>query len=491
MRIVAARPLHYDSLMLLRAAQGRRWKRKLWMKSMSVRRSVIVLTLVTLLLPVVVLGVRASQTAAPAVSTNLQTHTVAAGSVERTVSALGRVEPDRETRLSFTSSGRAVDVLAQQGDAVVEGDALIRLNDEAQQLALEQAQLALESAELQRERLLAGPDEAQIRAAQANVQAAQGAAQAVAGAIAPQDLEAATLAVQQAQQALADAQAARTNAPGGQPQASYDLLDARVGQASFQAEVARLQLADLQAGRPADVGAAYARVTQAQAVLDQLLAGPTELQLQQADAQVAQAQLEVERAQMALDRMTLIAPHDGVLTALLAEPGMLVAPGVPMATITDIDPLRLTVQVDEIDVRQISEGMPARVRFDALPGVTLPGLLETIAPVSSTTGGIVYYDVRVRLDDRDPRVRVGMTAETVFVVEQRDGVLVVPNQYIRLDREPGRGFVNLLNTAGDLNEVPVTLGLEGEEASEVTAGVSAGDVVAVDLAGDSLSLLGG
>ncbi|HYO88860.1 MAG TPA: efflux RND transporter periplasmic adaptor subunit [Candidatus Limnocylindrales bacterium] len=461
------------------------------MKSKSVRRSLIVLAVVTLLLPVVVLAMRANQAAAPAATTSLQTYTVAPGTVELTVSALGRVEPDRETRLAFTTAGRAQDVLVAQGDTVAEGDALIRLNDETQRLALEQARLGLQTAELQRERLLAGPDETQLRSAEANVQAAQGAAQAVAGAVAPQDVEAATLAYQQAQQALADAQTARQNAGAEQAQSAYDLLDARVGQASFQAEIARLQLADLQAGRPADLGAAYARVAQAQAALDQLQAGPTDLQLQQADAQVAQAQLEVDRAQMALDRMTLSAPHDGIVTSILAEPGMMVAPGVAMVTVTDIDPLRLNVQVDEIDVRRIREGMPARVRFDALPGVTLPGLLETIAPVSSTSGGIVYYDVSVRLDDRDARVRVGMTAESAFVVDRRDGVLVVPNQYIRLDRDGGKGFVNVLNAAGELTEVPVTLGLEGEDSSEITDELEAGDVVAVDLAGDSLSLLGG
>ena len=462
---------------------------------MSVRRSILVLTLVTLLLPVVVLAVRANQPAAEPATSTLQTLTVAPGLVELTVSALGRVEPDRETRLSFTSVGRAAEVLVEMGDSVTEADPLVRLNDDVQRLALDQAQLGLQMAELQRDRLLAGPDSAQVASAQANVDAARGAAQAVAGAVAgavaPADIETAQLAYDQAQQALADAQSARTGAPGGQPQAAYDLLDARVGQASFQAEIARLQLEDVRRGRPGDVGAAYARVDQAQAALDQLLAGPTELQLAQADAQVAQAQLDVDRAQMALDRMTLTAPHDGLITALLVEQGGLVAPGVPLVTVTDTDPLRLTVQVDEIDVRQIREGMPARIRFNALPGVTLPGMLETIAPVPTTSGGIVNYEVNVRLDDRDPRVRVGMTADASFVVNRRDNVLAVPNQYIRLDRDPGRGFVNILQAEGTLEETPVTLGLQGEEISEVIAGLEAGDVIAVDLAGDRLDFLGG
>lgn len=461
------------------------------MKTMPVRRSLIVLTLVTLLLPVVVLALRASQPPAEAETSSLQTVVVAPGMVELTVSALGQVEPDRETRLSFMAAGRAAEVFVEIGDAVLAGDPLVRLNDTAQQLALEQAQLGLQLAELQRDQLAAGPDEAQITAAQANLQAAQGAAQAIAGAVAPADLQTAQLAYEQAQQAETDAQAARQSAAGGQPQSVYDLLDARVGQASFQAEIARLQLEDAQRGRPADLGAAYARVNQAQAALDQLMAGPADIRLEQADAQVEQAQLDVDRAQMALDRMTLTAPHDGLVTALRAEEGMLAAPGVPVVTVTDTEPMRLTVQVDEIDVRQIREGMPARIRFDALPGVTLPGMLETIAPLATTSGGIVNYEVRVRIDDRDPRVRVGMTADATFVVDQRNDVLAVPNQYIRLDREAGRGFVNVLVADGDLQEIPVVLGLQGEEVSEVAEGLEAGDVLAVDLAGDRLDFLGG
>ncbi len=461
------------------------------MKSMSVRRSLVVLTIVTALVPVVVLAVRANQASSAPVSANLQTYSVAHGLVESTVSALGRVDAELETKLSFTSAGRVVDVMVEVGDAVAAGDPLLRLNDESAQLALEQAQIGLELAELQRDRLLVGPDAAQIAAAEASLQSAQGAALAVSGAVAPADIEAAELAMQQAQQALTDAQAARSTAPGGQVEPAYALLNARVGQASFQAEIARLQLEELRGGRPADLGAAYARIAQAQAALDQLLAGPSNLQVQQAESQVAQAQLEVDRAQIAVDRMTLTAPHDGLVTALPIEQGMLVAPGIAVITVTQTEPLRLTVEVDEIDVRQVREGMPARIRFDALPGVTLPGMLELIDSLPVTSAGIVNFQVRVRLDGRDPRVRIGMTAEASFVVEQRDDVLTVPNPYIRLGREPGQGFVQVLTPAGELSEVPVTLGLQGEEVSEVTGGIEEGAVLAVNLAGDPLSFLGG
>jgi HlyD family secretion protein len=135
--------------------------------------------------------------------------------------------------------------------------------------------------------------------------------------------------------------------------------------------------------------------------------------------------------------------------------------------------------------------MEASVRLDALPGVELPANLERIGLVGTNQAGIVSYEVAVRLDGSDPRVRIGMTAEASIVVERRENVLVVPNQYIRLDRQRGRAFVNRLLPDGSLDEVEVSLGLQSQDRSEILSGAAAGDTLAVDLSGDALSLFGG
>lgn len=459
---------------------------------MSIRRSILVLSVVTLALPVIVFVASASRLAnTPSPDRSLQLHTVGRGTIEVTVSAIGTVEANRIRQLGFSSSGRIAERLVEPGMFVRAGDVLVQLADEPQRLALEQAEIALRAAELQRDQLLAGPDEAQLRVAQANVQSAQGAVSAVLNAVSAQDLRAAELAYEQAQQALADAVQARATAPGGQPEAAYALLDARVGQASFNVEIARLQLEALREGRPAEVNAAYARLAQAQRELERLQAGPSPFELDRAEAAIAAARIERDQAQIALDRQRLVAPFDGVVTSVNAEVGALALPGVPIVELADLSELRLVVQVDEIDVRLIREGAPARVRLDALPEVTLDAVLESIALVGTNNAGIVNYDVRVRLLTQDPRARVGMTAEAAVVVETRSDVLVVPNQYIRLDRLRRDAFVNLLEPDGTLREVSVTLGLQGQDSSEVIAGLREGDVIAVDLSGDAIPFLGG
>lgn len=454
---------------------------------MSVRRSLILLTLLTLILPVAVFSLRANRPQAPV--PNLQTYVVERGDVDVTISAVGKVDADRNASVSFNLPGRVIDIPVQIGDVVSAGDVLAYQADDVQQIALAQAQLSLNLAQLQKDQLLAGPDEAQIAIAQANVNSAQGAVSSVLNSVSADDVHAAELAYEQAQAALESAQHDRAFGNGTQQQ--IDLLDARVGEATFNAEIARLNLASLQGSNSGQLNAAYARVSQAQAELERVMAGATDAEIERANATIAQAQVAVDRAQVAVDRTQLTAPFDGIVTAINSEMGALVAPGVPVVQIADIQPLRLVVQVDELDVDRLSVGLPVSITLDALPNVKLAAIVENIALVPNNVGGIVSYDTTVRLTEDLEQVRVGMTAEAAVVVESRRDVLVIPNAYIRLDRQRGGAFVNVLQPDNTLLEVPVILGLQGQDRSEITSGLRTGDVVAVDLSADAIGLLGG
>jgi HlyD family secretion protein len=231
-------------------------------------------------------------------------------------------------------------------------------------------------------------------------------------------------------------------------------------------------------------------VLQAKSELDRVKAGPTSAEVDQANIAVEQAQAQLDRTQSAYQQMTLVAPFDGVVSAVNVEPGALVAPGVAVVELTDISPLRLTVQVDEIDIGQVHAGVPATVQLDALPGVQLSAKLDDIALVGSNNNGVVSYDAHLTLEDSDPRARVGMTAEASFLVQESDRVLVIPNIYIRLDSKTNQAFVNVLNSENKLHEVEVKLGLRGQDSSEVLSGLSEGDLIGIDLSGDRFALFG-
>lgn len=458
---------------------------------MSAVRSLIVLAMVALLLPPAAIALTVRQQTAATTSSSVQFYTVSTGDVAVTVSAIGRLEAVDTARLSFLTGGRVAEILVAPGQYVEVGDPLVRLEDTAQRIAYEQAQTAHSLAELQLERLLAPVDELAVRVAEANVNSAWGAYRSVAESVSDDDIRAAELRYQQALTALEDAQRARFDADAGLPEERYTLLDAQVGQASFNAEIARLQLETLRSPNTAQRNATYARVLQAQAELERVRAGATQTEIERAELTVKQAAAQVEQARAALDRMTLTAPFSGIVGFVNAEIGALVGPGLPIVELISAERPHLRVAVDEVDIRKVTAGMAAQVQLDALPRLRLPAVVEDIALVGRSDGGIVSYDVRLTLAELDPRMRVGMTAEANIIVAEARDVLVVPNIYVRLEPRSGRAFVNLARPDGTLQETEIQLGLRGIDWSEVTAGLRAGDVIGVELGGRGLSFFGG
>src|SRR5690606_31035455 len=333
---------------------------------MSIRRSLFVLAVITLVLPVVVLAQQASQAALSAAvqSQNIQLHPVERGDVLVLVNAIGAIEADDVAQLSFTVPGRIREVLVEEGDYVLAGDVLVEQVDDIQRIAYEQALLALDLANLQLQDLLEPVDEEDIRVAEANVRSAWGAVQSAQTAVSADDIAAAELRVQQAEAAYQEALRRRTTAQGGQADEQYALLDAQLGEASFNVEAARLQLESLRRANRGPLGAAYARALQAEAELERVKAGPRQIDIDRAEMAVRQAELQVDEAATAYNRMRLVAPFDGVVSRIYVEEGALAAPGLPVIELTNVASLRVRAEVDEVDIRQISVGLPARVQVD-------------------------------------------------------------------------------------------------------------------------------
>jgi len=462
---------------------------------MGVRRSILIMTIATLGLPV---GVYATQTqqqlqqaaTAAVEAESLMYHTIARGGVNVTISAVGAIEVDQVANLSFTNQGRVTEILVAQGQVVLAGDPLVRLDSRNTQIAYERAELSVQTAQFALEDVVDGPDEGDIRIAEANVASAWAAYNAVADAVSPDEIQAAQLRVDQAQRAYEDVNRARRVA-GGDNEQAITILDAQIGEASFNLEIARQQLSQLQNSNGPQLSAAAARANAAEAELERVRAGATDTQVRNAEVSVEQAMTDLNQASQDLAKYTLSAPFDGIVARVDVEVGSLVSPGASVLQLVDTDPLRVTVDVDEIDIRRISEAMPALVTIDALANIELPATIDRIALVGANADGIITYPVEIALTSTDPRVRPGMTSEAEVIVDSRDDVLVVPNQFVRLERRLNRAYVNLIQPDGTLKEVEIELGLQGAQSSEVVSGLQDGDVIAASTSGQPLNFFGG
>ncbi len=340
------------------------------------------------------------------------------------VSASGKVLPARWATLSFQTGGRAVAVNVQIGSAVKAGDVLVQLDDGDARLSIAQAEAALTVAQAQLAQLTAGPQPAQIAAAEQAVVQANAAVAVATAQLAQLQAGARSAEIAAAEAAVAAA------AEQKRAQDSYDQVREVGGWLEEQARAAlnaanqnytaaQRRLDQLKAGATkneldgarANVAAAQAQQAMAQAQLDLLKAGPTQAQIAVAEANVRQAQVAVEIARAQLSKLQLVAPFDGTVGAVLVRHAEMILPGEPVIILGDTSALRVeTTDLSELDVARVREGMTASVTFDALPGVTVPGKVTRIAPMSTPGQSGVNYVVIVEFEPLPPGLRWGMTA---------------------------------------------------------------------------------
>ncbi len=408
-----------------------------------------------------------------------RTATVTRGALISAVSATGNIQAEAETRIGFQQPGRVVELDVQVGSPVKKGDLVARLDTTDLELALAQAKTGLILANAAYSRTVEGARAADIKAAEAALSAAQANyAQVRAGTQKP-DIDAAKAQLLSAEAQLRQAQAAYDLAGRFQPSTLGDSPAAiQLRQAQNNLEAARRQYDRLLQGpEQAQLAAAWQRVEDARARLDQLRRPAQNFDLERADAERRRAQLAVEQAERRLEKALLVAPIDGVVSALAIEKGEW-AGAQPVVTLLDTSVLHIDVKVDEIDIAKVRPGQEARITLDALPDVELTGRVDRIASTSTVLNGIVSYAVRIVLDSTSAPLRVGMTANASIIVDRRDNALLVPNWAVRRDRAAGKSFVTVVGADNQLQEVEVQVGLRGETQTEILSGLSEGQTVA-------------
>lgn len=165
----------------------------------------------------------------------------------------------------------------------------------------------------------------------------------------------------------------------------------------------------------------------------------------QTRADYQRAQGSLQQTQATASRNTIFAPMSGVVTYLGVESGEKVVgtaqmQGTEMMRIADLRTMNSWVDVDENDVAMISVGDTARVRVDALPEANIRGVVYEISHSPKVSGQgtqeeVVNFQVRIRLVDRDPRMRPGMSCNVEIETETKSDVLAVPIQAVTIKQD--------------------------------------------------------
>jgi multidrug efflux pump subunit AcrA (membrane-fusion protein) len=374
----------------------------------------------TLLLTILATTVVAACSQSPAATATPQSETA----FVRTISASGRVVPERWATLSTEGGGLVTRVSVARGDAVEAGQTLAEIGSierleaalaiaEAEYIAASQAldelnagaelvlgqrQMAMANARRQAEDFKTDAEiasqEDYYKSALLEAEAWLAKASARYDYLRSHDASAieTAAAYQEYLKAMQSVQRAQATYETAEPDTTRVHLNREIRIARYQEALANL----------AEAERLYERVKDGQA--DPLL-------LESAQARLASAEKARAAARVSLEARTIRAPFAGTVGTVYVREGELAMPGQPVVTLGDLSSMRVeTTDLDEIDVARLLPGQPAAVSLDALPERMLEGRVLSISPMAEPGSGAVTFTVVVELLESDPVMRWGMTA---------------------------------------------------------------------------------
>jgi HlyD family secretion protein len=405
------------------------------------RTWVILGIVVVLVVGAVYLATRPTATAESQLLANAQTAKVVRTTLAISVQSSGSIIPEAKTQLSFGATGTVDKVNVVAGDRVKQGDVLATLDTTDLQLKVTQAQQAYLIQQLTYSDTVQ-PDPAQVAIAQASYNNALASYKVAQQAYNNQADQLTTQCSQltTAQNALNTAQTAYDRLANDHQAQNYlngdwgpfqsvvnNLTNAQSAydQAVSNCDIAKTGIND------SSLRSAEAQVQSAKASLDNLISPNTETMIQ-AKAQLEQARLSLVQAQKNLANATLVAPFDGMITAVNIQPGDS-GGSADAIDIADMSQLHVDALVDETEIANVKAGQKVELTLDALTGITLTGQVARIDPAGIIQQGVVNYNVRINLDPADASIplRLDMTANADIVGETHQNVLAVPTTAIR------------------------------------------------------------
>ena len=209
--------------------------------------------------------------------------------------------------------------------------------------------------------------------------------------------------------------------------------------------------------------------------------------IQSAAETLRSAELNMDNLQEAMNNYTVTSPISGTIIEKNAKAGDALTAGADLCTIYDLSYLVMVINVDELQVSDVSVGQSVQVTADAVPDKTYTGTVTRVSMKGSSNGGTTTYPVTVRIDETEG-LRPGMNANAEIVIAEAKNALAVPNAaivrggYVLVTKDsPSAANADPDMTAPEgYVYVPVKTGVSDDDYTQIISGVTGNNTVAYD-----------
>lgn len=151
------------------------------------------------------------------------------------------------------------------------------------------------------------------------------------------------------------------------------------------------------------------------------------------------------------------------------------------------DKMKVSMNVDELDIGSMQEGLSAEITLDAVEGETFTGEITSVSGSASASNGVAQYPVEITFEKTEEMLS-GMNASVAVIVEEAENVLVVPLAAVTDMGDKAYVYTGYDESSGELTgQTEVTLGLSDENNVEIKSGLSEGDTIYYQVMGSEES----
>jgi HlyD family secretion protein len=455
------------------------------------------------------LGVALTSRGGSAATPPPPTATVERHDLDVVVTANGTVPTSGQTALAFVTPGRLTELSVAVGDRVRAGQPVARIDAVRAQEELARTTADRDGALARITQLENPQSSADIAVANATVEQARQAVDAATAAAAlaregaESNVQSLMLTESQARAQLtrdiaardaararldqAKAAAATGTDAGDQLRAAEDALrGAEESVVTAQDAVGTAQMAiasavdrDAQSVQQADAAVASAEraLALAEATARAGSQGPKPGDLDTARAAVAIADIAVQQAQRTLDETVLLAPADGVVSAVAGRVGEQSSSDGPTVTIVDVAVGSVRAGFVEVDAARLASGQPATVTITGVDEA-IAGTVVRVEPAATVVNNVVTVFAEIALAEPPPTLRPGQSGKVSVTVDEAAGVLAIPAT--ALSEVDGEAIVLLPGSSdGEPESRLVSTGTRSRGLVEITAGLEEGQQVVV------------
>lgn len=158
-------------------------------------------------------------------------------------------------------------------------------------------------------------------------------------------------------------------------------------------------------------------------------------QLMSAQAQISQVSVGLRNSQTLLSFTKVLSPVDGVVVSRNVDIGQTVAASFQTPTLfviaKDLTKMQIDTNVAEVDIGKIKAGQYVEYTLDSYPGMNFKGKVKQVRIAPITVQNVVTYNVVINVDNKDLKLKPGMTANVSIITNNKKNILTVPNSSLR------------------------------------------------------------